>query len=198
MPIIAELWKGIRAELWCTLSFGSGSPSDHHPDLTILFQDIRPDHCARQMGEGFQKRERILKTQNLGREARRRGRSQFASVGEERWVGILRTYYGGEPLKQMDKHDFSYVLFRAALGAFGVFLITGIGLKDRILIMLGGVCLGLALVASIIYMIHLARGPRYEPRLDKNGDIISIWCLRCMRSNDPKRSHCKDCGRPIK
>lgn len=98
----------------------------------------------------------------------------------------------------MDKHDFSYVLFRAALGALGVFLITGIALEDRILIMLGGVCLGLALVASIIYMIDLARGPRYEPRLDNNGDIISIWCLRCMKSNDPKRSHCRSCGRPIK
>ena len=98
----------------------------------------------------------------------------------------------------MDKHDFSYVLFRAALGAFGVFMVAGIALDDHILITFGGVCLGLALVASIIYMIHLARGPRYEPRLDENGDITSIWCLRCMRSNDPERSHCKSCGRPIK
>jgi hypothetical protein len=98
----------------------------------------------------------------------------------------------------MDKHDFSYVLFSAALGAFGVFLIAGIALQDRVLFMFGGVCLGLALIASIVYLIHLARGPRYEPRLDKNGDITSIWCLRCMRSNDPKRSHCKNCGRPIK
>ena len=38
----------------------------------------------------------------------------------------------------MDKHDFSYVLFSAALGAFGVFLITGIALKDRILMIFGG------------------------------------------------------------
>ena len=98
----------------------------------------------------------------------------------------------------MDKHDFSYVLFSAALGASGVFLLVGIALKDRVLILFGGVCLGLALVASIIYVIHLARGPTYEPRFDKNGDITSIWCLKCMRSNDPKRSRCKSCGRPIK
>jgi hypothetical protein len=98
----------------------------------------------------------------------------------------------------MDKHDFSYVLFSAALGAFGVFLIAAMVLEDRILIMFAGVCLGLVLIASIVYMVQLARGPRYEPRLDKNGDITSIWCLRCMRSNDPKHSHCKNCGRPIK
>jgi hypothetical protein len=106
--------------------------------------------------------------------------------------------YGGEPLKQMDKHDFSYVLFSAASGALGVFLVAGIALEDRILIMFAGICLGLALIASIVYMIHLACGPRYEPRLDENGDITSIWCLRCMKSNDPKRSHCKNCHRPIK
>jgi hypothetical protein len=100
--------------------------------------------------------------------------------------------------KQMDKHDFSYVLFSAASGALGVFLVAGIALEDRILIMFAGICLGLALIASIVYMIHLACGPRYEPRLDENGDITSIWCLRCMKSNDPKRSHCKNCGRPIK
>jgi hypothetical protein len=98
----------------------------------------------------------------------------------------------------MDKHDFSYVLFSAALGALGVFLIAGIALKDRILIIFGGVCLVLALIASLVYMIHLARGPKYEPRLNENGDIVSIWCLKCMKSNDPKRSHCKGCGRPIK
>ena len=98
----------------------------------------------------------------------------------------------------MDKHDFSYVLFSAALGALGVFLTAGIALKDGILIIFGGVCLALALIASIVYMIHLARGPKYEPRLNKDGDIISIWCLKCMKSNDPKRSHCKGCGRPIK
>ena len=98
----------------------------------------------------------------------------------------------------MDKHDFSYVLFSAAIGALGVFLIAGIVLNDRILIMFGGICLGLALFASITYMIHLARGPKYEPRLDRNGNITSIWCLKCMKSNDPKRSHCKSCGRPIK
>jgi hypothetical protein len=98
----------------------------------------------------------------------------------------------------MDKHDFSYVLFSAAVGAFGVFLITGTALEDSILIMFGGVCLGLALVASIVYMIHLVRGPKYEPRLNENGDIVAIWCLKCSRSNDPKRSHCKSCGRPIK
>jgi hypothetical protein len=98
----------------------------------------------------------------------------------------------------MDKHDFSYVLFSAASGALGVFLVAGIALEDHILIMFAGVCLGLALIASIIYMIDIARGPRYEPRLDKNGDITSIWCLRCMKSNDPKRSHCKNCHRPIK
>jgi hypothetical protein len=98
----------------------------------------------------------------------------------------------------MDKHDFSYVLFRAGFGAFGVFLVAGIALKDRILILFGGICLGLVLIASIIYIVHLARGPRYEPRLDKNGNITSIWCLKCMKSNDPKRSHCKNCGRPIK
>jgi hypothetical protein len=97
----------------------------------------------------------------------------------------------------MAKHDFSYVLFSAALGALGVFLIAGIALQDRILIMFGGVCLGLALIASIAYMIHLTRGPRYEPRLNENGDIISIWCLRCMKSNDPTRSRCKSCHRPI-
>jgi hypothetical protein len=106
--------------------------------------------------------------------------------------------YGGEPLKQMDKHDFSYVLFSAASGALGVFLVAGIALEDRILIMFAGVCLGLALIAAIVYMIHLACGPRYEPRLDENGDITFIWCLRCMKSNDPKRSHCKNCHRPIK
>jgi hypothetical protein len=98
----------------------------------------------------------------------------------------------------MDKHDLNYVLFNAAVGAMGLFLIAGIALNDRILILFGGVCLGLALIVSILYMIHLARGPRYEPRLDKNGDITSIWCLRCMKSNNPKRSHCKNCGRPIK
>jgi hypothetical protein len=98
----------------------------------------------------------------------------------------------------MDKHDFSYVLFSAALGAFGVFLIAGIALKDRTLIMFGAVCLGLVSIASIVYVIHLARGPKFEPRLDENGNITSIWCLRCMRSNDPRRSHCKNCGRHIK
>jgi hypothetical protein len=98
----------------------------------------------------------------------------------------------------MDKHDFPYVLFNAALGALGVFLIAGIALKDRILIFFGGVCLALALIASIVYMIHLVRGPKYEPRLNENGDIVSIWCLKCMKSNDPRRSHCKGCGRPIK
>jgi hypothetical protein len=98
----------------------------------------------------------------------------------------------------MDKHDFSFVLFRAALGAFGVFLIAGIALEDQVLFIFSGVCIGSALIAPIIYMIDFACGPRYEPRLDKNGDIISIWCLRCMKSNDPKRSRCKSCGRPIK
>jgi hypothetical protein len=106
--------------------------------------------------------------------------------------------YGSEPLKQMDKHDFSYVLFSAASGALGVFLVAGIALEDRILIMFAGVCVGLALIAAIIYMIDIGRGPRYEPRLDENGDITFIWCLRCMKSNDPKRSHCKNCHRPIK
>jgi hypothetical protein len=98
----------------------------------------------------------------------------------------------------MDKHDFSYVLFSAALGALVVFLIAGLALEDRVLLIFSGLCLGLGLIASIVYMIHLVRGPRYEPRLDENGDIISIWCLRCMKSNDPKRSRCKSCGRPIK
>jgi hypothetical protein len=56
----------------------------------------------------------------------------------------------------------------------------------------------LALIASIVYVVHLASGPKYEPRLNKDGDIISIWCLKCMKSNDPKRSHCKCCGRAIK
>jgi hypothetical protein len=98
----------------------------------------------------------------------------------------------------MDKHDSSYVLFSAALGALGVFLIAGIALKDCILIIFAGVCLALALIASIVYMIHLARGPKYEPRLNENGDITSIWCLKCMKSNDPERSHCKCCGRPIR
>ncbi len=116
---------------------------------------------------------------------------------KERWA-IKELHYGGEPPKQMDKHDFSYVLFSAALGALGVFLIAGLALKDRILIIFGGVCLGLALIASIVYMIHLARGPKYEPRLNENGDIISIWCLRCMKNNDPTRSRCKSCGRPIR
>ena len=71
----------------------------------------------------------------------------------------------------MDKHDFSYVLCSAASGGLGVFLVAGIALEDRILIMFAGVCLGLALIASIVYMIHIACGPRYEPRLDENGDI---------------------------
>ena len=97
----------------------------------------------------------------------------------------------------MDKHDFSYVLFTAAFGAFGVFLIVGLALEDRVLLIFSGLCLGLALIASIVYMIHLARGPKYEPRLNENGDIISIWCLRCMKSNDPTHSRCKSCRRPI-
>jgi hypothetical protein len=67
----------------------------------------------------------------------------------------------------MDKHDLPYVLFNAALGALGVFLVAGIALEDRVLLVFSGVCLGLALIASIIYMIHLARGPKYEPRLNK-------------------------------
>ena len=100
--------------------------------------------------------------------------------------------------KTVDKHDFPYVLFNAALGASGVFLIAGIALEDRVLLVFSGLCLGLVLIASIIYMVHLARGPKYEPRLNKDGDIISIWCLKCMKSNDPKRTHCKGCGRPIK
>jgi hypothetical protein len=29
----------------------------------------------------------------------------------------------------MDKHDFSYVLFSAAMGALGVFLVAGIALR---------------------------------------------------------------------
>jgi hypothetical protein len=114
-----------------------------------------------------------------------------------RWLS-KELHYGVEPLRQMDKHDFSYVLFSAAMGALGVFLVAGIALRDRILIMFGGVCFGLALVASILYVIDLARGPRYEPRLNENGDIISIWCLRCMKSNHPTRSRCESCGRPIK
>jgi hypothetical protein len=85
----------------------------------------------------------------------------------------------------MDKHDFSYVLFSAALGALGVFLIAGLALEDRVLLIFSGLCLGLALIASIVYMIHLARGPRYKPRLNENGDIISIWCLRCMKATIP-------------
>ncbi len=98
----------------------------------------------------------------------------------------------------MDKHDFSYVLFTAALGALGVFLIAGLALEDRVLLIFSGLCLGLALIASIVYAVHLASGPKYEPRLNEKGDIVSIWCLKCMKSNDPKRSHCKGCGRPIK
>jgi hypothetical protein len=151
-----------QPELWFTLSFGSGSPSDHHPVLTILVQDSRPDHCPTEMGQSKE------------------------------------LHYAVEPLKRMDKHDFSYVLFSAALGALGVFLIAGLALEDQVLLIFSGLCLGLALIASIVYMIHLARGPRYEPRLNENGDIISIWCLNCMKSNDPTRSRCKGCGRPIK
>ena len=98
----------------------------------------------------------------------------------------------------MDKHDLSYVLFSAALGAFVVFLISGIALEDRILIVFGGICLGLAFIASILYVIHLVRGPKYEPRLNQDGDIISIWCLKCMKSNDHRLSRCRSCGRPIK
>ena len=98
----------------------------------------------------------------------------------------------------MDKHDFSYVLFSAALGALGVFLIAGLALEDRVLLIFSGLCLGLALIASINYVLHLACGPKYEPRLNENGDIISIWCLRCMKDNDPTRSRCKSCRRPIK
>ena len=60
----------------------------------------------------------------------------------------------------MDKHDFSYVLFSAASGAFGVFLIAGIALKDRILIMFGGVCLGLVLIAS--YCLHRSSRSRSD------------------------------------
>jgi hypothetical protein len=30
----------------------------------------------------------------------------------------------------MDKHDFSYVLFTAVLGALGVFLIAGLALEE--------------------------------------------------------------------
>jgi hypothetical protein len=98
----------------------------------------------------------------------------------------------------MDKHDFSYVLFSAALGALGVFLIAGLALEDRVLLIFSSLCLGLVLIASIVYAVHLASGPKYEPRLNEKGDIISIWCLRCMKSNDPKRSHCKSCRRSIK
>jgi hypothetical protein len=98
----------------------------------------------------------------------------------------------------MDKHDFSYVLFSAASGALGVFLIAGLALEDRVLLIFSGVCLGLALIASIVYGLHLVCGPKYEPRLNENGDITSIWCLKCMKSNDSKRSRCKGCGRPIK
>ena len=88
----------------------------------------------------------------------------------------------------MDKHDFSYVLFTAALGALGVFLIAGLALEDQVLLIFSGLCLGLALIASIVYAVHLACGPKYEPRLNENGDITSIWCLKCMKSNDPKRT----------
>jgi hypothetical protein len=98
----------------------------------------------------------------------------------------------------MDKNDFSYVLFSAALGALGVFLIAGLALEDRVLLIFSGLCLGLVLIASILYAVHLASGSKYEPRLNENGDITSIWCLRCRKSNDPKRSHCKSCRRPIK
>jgi hypothetical protein len=38
----------------------------------------------------------------------------------------------------MDKHDFSYVLFSAALGALGVFLIAGLALEDRVLLIFSG------------------------------------------------------------
>ena len=93
----------------------------------------------------------------------------------------------------MDKHDLPYVLFNAALGALGVFLVAGIALEDRVLLVFSGLCLGLVLIASIVYMVHLACGPKYEPRRNKDGDIVSIWCLKCMKSNDPKRSHCKCC-----
>jgi hypothetical protein len=64
-------------------------------------------------------------------------------------LGWLRFHDSKLPPPRMNaRHDFSYVLFRAALGAFGVFLIIGIDLDDHILIMLGGVCLGLVLIAS--------------------------------------------------
>ena len=59
-----------------------------------------------------------------------------------------------------ERHDFSYFLFRAALGAFGVFLIIGIDLDDHILIMLGGVCLGLVLIAS--YCLHRSSRSRSD------------------------------------
>jgi hypothetical protein len=59
-------------------------------------------------------------------------------------LGWLRFHDSKLPPPRMNaRHDFSYVLFRAALGAFGVFLIIGIDLDDHILIMLGGVCMGL-------------------------------------------------------
>jgi hypothetical protein len=84
-------------------------------------------------------------------------------------------------LRIMDKHDFSYLLFTAALGALGVFLIAGLALEDRVLLIFSGLCLGLALIASIVHALHLACGPKYEPRLNENGDITSIWCLRSLR-----------------
>jgi hypothetical protein len=65
----------------------------------------------------------------------------------------LRLHHSKLPTPKIKgKHDFSYVLFRAALGAFGVLLIIGIDLDDH-MIMLGGACLGLVLIASIVYRI---------------------------------------------
>ena len=52
--------------------------------------------------------------------------------------------------KTVDKHDFPYLLFSAALGALAVFLVAGIALEDRVLLVFSGLCLGLALIASIL------------------------------------------------
>jgi predicted lysophospholipase L1 biosynthesis ABC-type transport system permease subunit len=75
--------------------------------------------------------------------------------GEERWVEIIKNFITAvSHQEQMVKHDFPYVSFTAALGAFCVFLMAGLALDDHILIIFGGVCLGLVLIASIVYMIN--------------------------------------------
>jgi hypothetical protein len=90
-------------------------------------------------------------------------------------LGWLRFHHSKLPTPKIKgKHDFSYVLFRAALGAFGVLLIIGIDLDDHI-IMLGGACLGLVLIASIVYRIHFATQHLDEGRPKKMRHVAAAF-----------------------